>query len=105
MRESRSSESVPPLSPRMTPKAAARLRKAAETSLGIGTACSRVRATDGSGEIWERVEKKVDKSGRRGRSVGLGFGGSVACSPDGTSVREAPTERNEKVHAYSRSLP
>lgn len=81
MRESRSCESVPSLSRRMTSKASARVRKAAETSLGTGTACSRVRGAEVSGVIWERVEKKVERSGRRGRSVGLGLGGSMACSP------------------------
>jgi len=61
-------------------KASARERKAAETSLGTGTACSRVRCSGASGVISERRLRKLERSGRRGWAEG--WDGSVACSAE-----------------------
>lgn len=70
---------------RIEVKASARLMCAAEISWGTGTAWGRVRAESEEGVICARVEKKVDRSGRRGRAVG-DLGGSVACSAGQVSI-------------------
>ena len=69
-------ESCPSSSPpvdscilRITSNASASERNAALTSAGTGTAWGRVRVSVGLGVISERVAKKDDKSGRRGRAV------------------------------------
>ena len=55
----------------MVAKASARLRKVAETSVGMGRACSLLVSEVST---WERIEKKVERSGRRG---GWGFEGGL----------------------------
>lgn len=88
--ESKSSPVPPSLSLRITPKASARVRNAAETSPGTGTACSRVRCD--SGVISVKVEKNVDRSGRRGRDSEDVEGSSLACSPWPMSAEKRPAE-------------
>lgn len=62
---------------RIISNASAREKNAALTSPGTGTAWG---LWSGAGVIWDRVEKKVERSGRRRRAVGAVEGSVVLCS-------------------------
>ena len=62
---------------RIVAKASARLRKVAETSPGMGNACS---FSVSEVSTWERIEKKVERSGRRGGGWLVDWAVGTLCS-------------------------
>ncbi len=98
----------PPSEPccRIVAKASARLRKVAETSPGMGNACS-FWVSEVS--TWERIEKKVERSGRRGGGWFEGCLGTLCSTgfPRGRLVMffSVMGEVEIDLEAYFRKMP